>query len=237
MVDFRLSAWTVATDISIKMKSWKGCRGFDPHVLSQITNAMPPYLIGDEAGTPFPFSAASGASMFQHIVKEPNIGNTASDLAHEGPSNLTNRCESIQCYNNVHTAAYNTQTTEQPRFVRKTTCWEVLTLQLGDFVREQAAIGIVPTDDILQQEARKFLFGDSDPWNQTAADNPEWLDLFKKAHGITTMPSGNTSCAQSGNGRITDSSETPFEFGRLDQEDLMDLGIGDLSFDHHLEPI
>lgn len=39
---------------------------------------------------------------------------------------------------------------------------------------------------MLQVESRRILYGDDDPWNQTSADNPEWLNLFKKAHGIDT---------------------------------------------------
>jgi hypothetical protein len=66
------------------------------------------------------------------------------------------------------------------------TCWEVLTLRLGRFVREHidshGASSI--TDAMLQREARLILYNDADGWDQTAADNPEWLSLFKKAHGI-----------------------------------------------------
>ena len=40
---------------------------------------------------------------------------------------------------------------------------------------------------MLQNESRRILYGDDDPWNQTSADNPEWLNLFKKAHGIDTQ--------------------------------------------------
>jgi hypothetical protein len=46
------------------------------------------------------------------------------------------------------------------------------------------------TDEILQAEARRILYDDDDSWNQTAADNPEWLALFKKAHGIVDVPAG-----------------------------------------------
>jgi len=66
------------------------------------------------------------------------------------------------------------------------TCWEVLTLRLGKFAREQIekhGPGSV-TDNMLQSEARNILYGNDDPWEQTSADNPEWLNLFKKAHGI-----------------------------------------------------
>ena len=66
------------------------------------------------------------------------------------------------------------------------TCWEMLTLRLGRFAREHAerdGLGAV-TDDVLQREARQILYESDDAWNQTAADNPEWLALFRKAHGL-----------------------------------------------------
>jgi hypothetical protein len=66
------------------------------------------------------------------------------------------------------------------------TCWEILTLRLGRFAREQiekhGASSI--TDEMLQREARLILYDDADGWDQTSADNPEWLSLFKKAHGL-----------------------------------------------------
>lgn len=40
------------------MKNWKGCWGLDAHVAAHLTNAMPPYLIADEKGSPFLFSAS-----------------------------------------------------------------------------------------------------------------------------------------------------------------------------------
>lgn len=49
--------------------------------------------------------------------------------------------------------------------------------------------GCVLTDDDLQRQARMILYDSDDAWNQTAADNPEWLDLFKKAHGLDFIPS------------------------------------------------
>jgi hypothetical protein len=66
------------------------------------------------------------------------------------------------------------------------TCWEILTLRLGRFVREHIEKHGTSclTDQMLQREARVILYGDPDGWEQTAADNSEWLNLFKKAHGI-----------------------------------------------------
>lgn len=68
------------------------------------------------------------------------------------------------------------------------TCWEILTLRLGRFARqhiEQHGASSI-TDEMLQREARMILYGEADGWEQTAADNSEWLNLFKKAHGIDT---------------------------------------------------
>ncbi|KXJ88159.1 hypothetical protein Micbo1qcDRAFT_111845, partial [Microdochium bolleyi] len=42
----------------------------------------------------------------------------------------------------------------------------------------------VPSDDELQYQARWIDYDDDDPWNQTPADNPEWLLDFKKLVGI-----------------------------------------------------
>lgn len=78
---------------------------------------------------------------------------------------------------------------ELPNVNPNATCWEILTLRLGRFARqyvEKHGGGSV-TDAMLQTEARRILYEDpDDTWNQTAADNPEWLNLFKKAHGIET---------------------------------------------------
>jgi hypothetical protein len=79
--------------------------------------------------------------------------------------------------------------TQSPELPSEATAWEVLTLRLGRFARlyiEKHGVGSI-TDDMLQREARRVLYDDpEDPWNQTAADNAEWLSLFKKAHGIDT---------------------------------------------------
>ncbi|KAL4801820.1 hypothetical protein BDV18DRAFT_70114 [Aspergillus unguis] len=60
-------------------------------------------------------------------------------------------------------------------------CFSIL---LGDFVRKAQSAGNAITDSMIQATARLILFCDEDPWNQTPADNPEWLNLFKKAMGL-----------------------------------------------------
>jgi hypothetical protein len=73
------------------------------------------------------------------------------------------------------------------------TCWEILTLRLGRYAREYINSSLDGaaslTDEMLQREARIILYCEADGWEQTVADNAEWLNLFKQAHGIgTTVP-------------------------------------------------
>jgi hypothetical protein len=64
------------------------------------------------------------------------------------------------------------------------TPFELLTERLVRFVQERQATGVPITDDAIQREARSFVYGDEDPWNQTAADNPDWLQMFKDGMGL-----------------------------------------------------
>ena len=147
-----------------KMSQWKGCRGLDPAVAAQVTNAMPPYLIGIEAVSPNPFSATNR-----------NHSNThAQEVA--GRAGMQEGAPLVTSSNDHDNGT-------------KATCWEILTVRLGKFANDMAGKGIVLTDEMLQSHARKVLYGSDDSWNQTAADNPEWLDLFKKAHGLDFIPS------------------------------------------------
>ena len=152
------------------MAEWKGCRGLDPAVAAQVTNAMPPYLIGIESVSPNPFSASDKGTWRQNLPSEsgiiaPNLGNLSADtLKDQYPA---------------------PQTTGLPD---KATCWEILTVSLGRYANKMSSQGIVLSDEMLQAEARRILYDSDDTWNQTAADNPEWLDLFKKAHGLDFIP-------------------------------------------------
>ncbi|KAL7917700.1 hypothetical protein ACQKWADRAFT_306126 [Trichoderma austrokoningii] len=46
----------------------------------------------------------------------------------------------------------------------------------------------IPSDEEIQHQARWIIYDDDDPWNQTAADNAEWLARFKHDAGL--IPSG-----------------------------------------------
>lgn len=64
------------------------------------------------------------------------------------------------------------------------TPFEYLTARLSEFVQKTSAAGQIVTDEMLQKEARCVVYSDDDPWNQTPADNPEWLKLFKEGMGL-----------------------------------------------------
>jgi hypothetical protein len=62
---------------------------------------------------------------------------------------------------------------------RVPTAFESLTVRLGEFVLQAMKDGIVVTDETVRKQARMIMYGDNDAWNQTPADNAEWLRLFK----------------------------------------------------------
>ncbi|KAH8730920.1 hypothetical protein GQ44DRAFT_672939 [Phaeosphaeriaceae sp. PMI808] len=177
------------------MKTWKGCRGLDAHVAIYVTNAMPPYLIADESKSPFPFSASNSSSLKQHAVQLENedldfllpsdlqISPTNEIFVAYSDSRETNRIGPILLSTSKPSA-----TSMPPVGNPNATCWEILTLRLGRYAREHMEKHDLNslTDEMLQKEARIILYGEADGWEQTAADNPEWLNLFKKAHGIDT---------------------------------------------------
>jgi hypothetical protein len=64
----------------------------------------------------------------------------------------------------------------------------------------------MPTDAEIQNQARWVVYDDDDPWNQTAADNAEWLIRFKRDVGLAPrqdgpgLPSSVTSWQVKGGG-------------------------------------
>jgi hypothetical protein len=48
----------------------------------------------------------------------------------------------------------------------------------------------IPTDAEIQNQARWIVYDDDDPWNQTAADNAEWLIRFKRDAGLAPREDG-----------------------------------------------
>lgn len=177
-----------------------------------VTNAMPPYLIANERISPFPFSASNTSSLKVGLdesidpLQEANATQQShlllenQDLEFLLPNNRdltpsTDLCLAYQPGADASTIGPIILSTPQHYAANETgsvtpnaTCWEILTLRLGRFARQHiekhGAQSL--TDKMLQDEARVILYGEADGWEQTAADNDEWLKLFKKAHGIGT---------------------------------------------------
>ncbi|EPS25521.1 hypothetical protein PDE_00454 [Penicillium oxalicum 114-2] len=79
-------------------------------------------------------------------------------------------------------------------------CYMHISRELTTYVRDQLAQGIIPTDEKLQTEARRVVYGDDDDgWNQTCADNPVWLAQLKRDTGLDPpIPDHNTSVSRHG---------------------------------------
>lgn len=180
-------------------------------VAAQVTNAMPPYLIDNEAKSPAPFSATNEASMRPLEYSATDLEALIPPLNGEMTLNAL-----FGCHKDPNWVSHSTESTQLPSQLslpsRNATCWEILTVRLGRFVKEQHAQGNTVTDELLQRESRNLLYGDYDPWNQTVADNPEWLALFKKAHGLDSISAGSGS------------TQSPQQLD-IDAEDLFDLGL------------
>ncbi|CAK7266777.1 hypothetical protein SEPCBS119000_002203 [Sporothrix epigloea] len=99
-----------------------------------------------------------------------------------------------------------------PFFLNDTNCYRRLARELTRYVSilmsPNNPNSHVPTDAELQHQARWILYDDDDPWNQTAADNAEWLMRFKRDVGILpadggpglTVDSPSWSLSQGGTG-------------------------------------
>ncbi|KAH8764363.1 hypothetical protein F5883DRAFT_497981 [Diaporthe sp. PMI_573] len=70
--------------------------------------------------------------------------------------------------------------------------FESLTARLGDYIKIAIDNFEPVTDDSIRREARMILYGDDDPWNQTPADNAEWLRLFKAGYGLASETPAQT---------------------------------------------
>ncbi|KAI1150859.1 hypothetical protein F4825DRAFT_388557 [Nemania diffusa] len=80
------------------------------------------------------------------------------------------------------------------RFLNDANCFRRLARDLGRFVTATMSANNpnrhVPTDEELKHQARWIVYDDDDPFNQTAADNAEWLQRFKVDAGILPAESG-----------------------------------------------
>ena len=57
-----------------------------------------------------------------------------------------------------------------------------LDVELAEYVKQQRSMGTEPTDADLQRQSRIIIYEFDDAWNQTAADNEQWLAAFRRRH-------------------------------------------------------
>ena len=148
------------------MADWKGGHGFDVATAARVAYALPPYLIADDSRSLVPFSATDPASKdhFNQMTSRLN----QEGLLSPGPQ--------------TQTGTLGLTAVAVPELVEDDTVAfaDVLAQHLSQFARQNIMSGIMPTDEMFQREARRIAFGDEDGWNQTLADNQEWLKSFKQ---------------------------------------------------------
>ncbi|KAE8452703.1 hypothetical protein EG329_013962 [Mollisiaceae sp. DMI_Dod_QoI] len=79
-------------------------------------------------------------------------------------------------------------------FINDANCYGRLVRELTRFVTSCMSPNNpsqhVPTDAEIQNQARWIIYDEDDPWNQTAADNAEWLMRFKRDVGLAQKEDG-----------------------------------------------
>ena len=149
----------------LQMADWKGDWGFEPQVDDLVESAMPLWMIDNERRTPAPFSASATLNLCQPPTASTNITT--------GTSSTRQQLESIPG------DAY--------AWLDSRMCFQELERILSIWASEQSALGVQLTDDMLQDEARRIVYMSADPWNQTVADDPQWLGMFKKRYGLSPV--------------------------------------------------
>lgn len=99
--------------------------------------------------------------------------------------------------------------------------------ELGDYLKAQRILGLEPTDEDLQREARLIIYEFDDGWNQTAADNVNWLASFKKRHSMAGPPTTSESSPSFSllAGTQSATTETPLtKVTTKSPDDMGDLG-------------
>jgi hypothetical protein len=144
------------------MKDWQGDHGFPPSITAQLRNAFPPYLIGAESKSMIPFSSTNAHVRDHYAQMSARVDASKGDLNTSQDS--------------VAAGAPDATMSQLDNFLGN------FTRHLGQFAREQIQKGIIPTDEMFQQEARRVVFDCGDEWDQTIADNPQWLSSFKQLH-------------------------------------------------------
>ncbi|KAL4952896.1 hypothetical protein BDW69DRAFT_195262 [Aspergillus filifer] len=181
LCDQRLNTWEERIDHLAEhfrtgqtMADWVGEHEFPADFAGLVANALPPYLIAVESHSMIPFSATN-CDVHDHFAQ-------ITSRARYGPADQA-EAQSLAAPAS-RSVAPPLQTVAPPGVAPEqlSSFTQVLTLHLSRFAREQMERGVIPTDEIFQQESRRLLYDSEDAWNQTIADNPEWMSSFRQLH-------------------------------------------------------
>ena len=155
------------------MEDWHGDHGFEPSIAAQVTNAIPPYVLKTEAKSFSPFSATAPVSwdhvkQMERFFDEREYGEGEGGNAAGKDEACASQITEAKGPDNVLRAGFSSM--------------EWITLGLGRYARWQMSQGIIPTDEMFQNEARRLIYGSEDGWEQTIADNGQWLASFRSEH-------------------------------------------------------
>ncbi|KAF4334075.1 homeobox and c2h2 transcription factor [Fusarium beomiforme] len=56
------------------------------------------------------------------------------------------------------------------------------------YVSDEISQGHVPSDRQIQRKMSEIIYGPDNAWDSTWADNPQWLDMFRKKAGLISLP-------------------------------------------------
>jgi hypothetical protein len=151
------------------MSDWHGDHDFPPDIAAKVIHSLPPYLLSWESKTMVPFSASNKTAQ-DHLAQ---ISARADWIAANASAETPNETAAVPEHS-VQLA---------PRgetMVPLNTFTGILTQHLSRYARQQMSLGIIPTDEMFQQESRKLLYDSEDSWNQSIADNPAWISSFRQ---------------------------------------------------------
>lgn len=149
------------------MAEWVGGWGFEPHISRLIENGIPPFLIHQERNTVAPFTGSIALQSKKQTATTNRVSN----------DNDNDKLDEEEKY--IHQYSYPA-TGEGSWY----DCFET---QLATYINTVIATeGRIPSDKEIQDQGRRFVFDDDDPWHQTIAENVMWLEYFKERHGFTS---------------------------------------------------
>ncbi|KAG5659455.1 hypothetical protein KAF25_002014 [Fusarium avenaceum] len=143
------------------MKEWKGDRGFDRQIDDMVENDMPAFLIGDQRRTMEPFSASRADHRATSLSDGVSI---ESNILGHGV---------VDKEFELHNTGHSYREVEQ---------------QLLRYVSSSIFQGHVPSDQQIQIKMSGIIYGPDNTWDNTWADNPQWLDMFRKKAGLISLP-------------------------------------------------